>query len=455
MCFRNYINCINFLLSIYKLFYNETDANIEYVKHTAELCGPIGKKLLQFIVMHEGILSTDSKDKLTYIFENCPTHSWKETEMQYFHDHGRYIHNDFLINNDDTIPIGSGTIGQVYRLFSLEHNKYVALKIRHSNVEYELCIFVKTITRVLNAVNMITFIPFTILIHDFLENIHNQLDYKNEAFNTTLLRKNNVANPHIIIPEIYYCSESTICMSYHDGIPFTEIQDISTKNKIAHDMFLFNMSSLLIYDFLHCDLHYGNWKVNIDNDGNYTIIIYDCGIMGSTNSDEINKKICMSCMDGDYNTIFSIVAKDLNTPNGILMTEYTQMIMKKNYKTSTDRFSDFLKQLLIYRIKFNSQYLTCTQGLMKCLGLLIYSSEKLTKVLGKEGSRLEVLVCYYSGILEKTKLYPELLDYLNNWIKEDPSIEIVFYDWLEEYFGHRDKTVFIDVILHKLTQTPT
>jgi predicted unusual protein kinase regulating ubiquinone biosynthesis (AarF/ABC1/UbiB family) len=241
-------------------------------------------------------------------------------------------------------------------------------------------------------------------------------------------------------------------MSYHEGTSFFDIKDTVLKNKVANDIFMFNMSSILVHDFLHCDLHFGNWKVNVKGD-DYDIIIYDCGIMGSTFSDIVNKEICMACMDGDYNKIYSILVKDMDSQkNGMLMKEYTHNIMLKEYTTRSEKFSDFLKQLFIYNIKFNRRYLRCIQGLMTCLSLLIFSSEKLNKLLGKEGNRLEVLVYYYSGVLEKTKKYPEFLKYLNEWIENDPNIEIIFYEWLEKYFGHTDKSVFIDAILIKLME---
>lgn len=453
MCFVNYINCANFIYSLYKLFYYKTAKNIENVKKAAELCGPTGQKLLQFIVMHDGFLSPESKEELSYIFEKCTTHSWKDTEQTYLRDFGKHIEEDFYVNYKDIIPIGSGTIGQVYRLYSTEFNQYVALKVRHSNVEADARNFVKIITRVVNIMNTFTFIPFTILINEFLENIYIQLDYTNEAYNTQLLRKNNANNDHIIIPIVYYSSESIICMSYHDGIPFTSINDNVLKSKISHDLLMFNMSSILIHDLLHCDLHYGNWKVDI-KDGEYNIIIYDCGIMGSTFNSNVNKDICMACMDGDYNKIYSILVNDMDVQkNGLLMKEYTRQIMLKEYPSRSDRFSNFLKQMFVYNIKFNNRYLRCIQGLMTCLSLMIISSEKLNKLLGKEGSRLEVFICYYSGVLEKSQKYPELLQHINDWIEKDKNIEKVFYEWLDEYFGHTDKSAFIDAILIKLMES--
>lgn len=453
MCFMNYINCLNLVYALYKIFYYKSDKNIENVKICAEACGPIGQKLLQFMVMHDGFLASDTKEKLSYIFENCTTHSWEDTQKIYLHDFGRDIEDDFEITYKDTIPVGSGTIGQVYKLYSIDQTEYVAVKVRHCNVEEEAHKFVNTITVILDFINKITLLPFTILINEFLENIFMQLDYTTESHNTDLLRKNNINNPQIIVPVVHFYSESVICMSYHEGLSFTHITDDLLKNKISHDIFMFNMSSILIYDLLHCDLHYGNWKIKLHGDNDYSIIIYDCGIMGSTFNEDINKRICIACMNGDYNTIYSILVKDMDTqPNCHLMKEYTEYIMKKEYTNRSERFTDFLKQLFIYKININRRYLRYIQGLMTCMHLLILSSEKLNRLLGKEGNCLEVLLCYYRGLLEKTKRYPDLLNYLNVWIEKDPSIEHKFDEWLEENFGHRDKTVFIDAILIKLLE---
>ena len=452
MCFVNYINCAKFIYALYKIFYHKSRKNIENVKNAAEACGPTGQKLLQFMVMHDGFLCEESKKELSYIFEECSTHSWEDTEKIYLYEFKKPISQDFSINDTDIIPIGSGTIGQVYRLYSFEYQEYVALKVRHSNVLEDTENFVKIFTRVIHLMNSITFMPFTVLINEFLENIYIQLDYTNEAYNTDVLRKNNVINKHIIIPTVYYSSESVICMSYHDGVPFTSITDDILKSKISHDILMFNMSSILIHDLLHCDLHYGNWKVDIKDD-DYNIIIYDCGIMGSTFNATVNKDICMACMDGDYNKIYSILVNGMGDQrNSLRMKEYTSQLMRSEYQTRSDRFSLFLKQMFVYNIKFNHRYLRCIQGLMTCLSLIIISSEKLNKMLGKEGCRLEIFICYYSGVLEKSKKYPELLNHINTWIDEDKNIEKVFYEWLDAYFGHNDKSAFIDAILLKFRE---
>jgi predicted unusual protein kinase regulating ubiquinone biosynthesis (AarF/ABC1/UbiB family) len=126
MCFvNNYINCAKFIYALYKIFYNSSPQNIENVKKAAEVCGPTGQKLLQFMVMHDGFLSDESKKELSYIFEECSTHSWEDTEKIYLSEFKKPISEDFSINDIDIMPVGSGTIGQVYRLYSLKYKEYV------------------------------------------------------------------------------------------------------------------------------------------------------------------------------------------------------------------------------------------------------------------------------------------------------------------------------------------
>lgn len=457
MHFMTYIKCARYIYSLRCLFYNESEKNIEYVKKCALECGSIGQKLLQFLVMQNGFFTSECKSKFLYIFEDCHSHSWEDTKRIYKSDFGREIEEDFVIDieSDDIVPIGSGSIGQVYKLYNRDLQEYIALKVRHVNIEIETANFIKNISSILDIANIIVSIPFSILIKEFLKNIDSQLDYFLETHNTNKIRINSTNDKHIIVPSVYFNSARIIAMSYHEGVSFIELTDEKLKSKIAADMFMFNLSSLLVHDLLHCDLHYGNWKVieskNKNNPNDYKLLIYDCGIVGSTKNNEINQQICMACMDGDYNKVLAILTPNLEKQkNGVKMKEYTYMIMTTYYANRLDRMTDFLKKISIYKIKINREYLRCIQGLLTCLSILLITSEKLTKLLGKDGTCLEVFVCYYSGVLKRINKYPLLMKYLDQWIENDPNIEIVFYKWMEDMFGHQDKEVFIDAMLHKL-----
>lgn len=455
MCCITYIKCARYIYSLRCLFYNETDTNIEIVKKNAEDCGPIGQKLLQFLIMHNGFLTTECKNRFSYIFEDCHKHSWEETRLIYREDFGHDIEQDYEIDEESTNPIGSGTIGQVYKLYNRTLKEHIALKVRHVNIEVQAEVFISNICSILDIAGTIMIIPFAIIVKEFLRNISLQLDYELEARNTDMIRKNCEKDTHIIVPTVYYNSNRVIAMSYHEGISFLDLTDENQKTRIAADMFMFNLSSLLVHDLLHCDLHYGNWKIvqSPDNPMHHKLIIYDCGITGSTRNNKVNQQICVACMDGDYNTVLRIVTPDIdNHKNGEKMKKYTDIIMTTYYANRLDRMSDFLKYLFIYKIDINTEYMRCIQGLLTCISILMLTSEKLIKLLGKEGARVEVFVCYYSGVLRRINKYPLLLQYLDKWIADDPTIEEVFYDWMDDMFGHRDKEVFIDAILHKLTR---
>lgn len=453
MCCVTYIKCVKYIYSLQCLFYDESDKNISIVKKNAEECGPIGQKLLQFLIMHNGFLTTECKRRFSYIFEDCNKHSWEDTQIIYSQDFGHNIEQDFVIEDADKIPIGSGTIGQVYKLYNRTLKEYIALKVRHKNIELEAEVFINNICSILDIAGTIIMLPFAIIVKEFLRNINLQLDYITEAHNTDLIRMNCAEDTHIIIPTVYFSSYRVIAMSYHKGVSFLDITDEKLRSRIAADMFMFNLSSLLVHDLLHCDLHYGNWKIvqSSDDINDYKLIIYDCGITGSTKNNKVNQQICMACMDGDYNTVLSIVTPDIDShKNGQKMKAYTDKIMTTYYYNRLDRMTDFLKYLFIYKIDINTEYMRCIQGLLTCIGILLVTSEKLTKILGKEGTRLEVFVCYYSGVLRRINKYPSLLRYFDKWISEDPTIEEVFYDWMDNMFGHRDKDIFIDAMLYRL-----
>ena len=99
---------------------------------------------------------------------------------------------------------------------------------------------------------------------EFINNIYLQIDYVQEAKNTIQLRKNFINNKCIIIPEVYTYTDNFIIMSYHHGEQYNNVDENS---QILSSMMInfFYMTSLLVYDFLHADLHYGNWKIIKEN----------------------------------------------------------------------------------------------------------------------------------------------------------------------------------------------
>jgi hypothetical protein len=87
------------------------------------------------------------------------------------------------------------------------------------------------------------------------------------------------------------------------------------------------------------------------------------------------------------------------------------------------------------------------QGLTTCMSILKIDTDKLVKTLGVEGNNKAVLISYYHGMLGKLARFTDLYDLFSKMIAEDPTITETYENWLEDSFGHRDKDVFIDVMM--------
>jgi predicted unusual protein kinase regulating ubiquinone biosynthesis (AarF/ABC1/UbiB family) len=442
-------NCAKLLHALYQIFYYETDTNIAYLKQAAAQCGPIGNKLLQFIMMHDGFLSVKCKTHFGHVFEDCVTHDWKETSSMYLLDFGKDIEEDYEITEESKKPIGSGSIGQVYKLYHRNMNTYVAMKVRHPHIEKSATRFVNTITYLLSLGEYVRTIPFAVLIREFLNNVHIQLDYEIEAQNTKKLYENFIDETHLLIPNVYEYSPRFIVMTYYDGCSFPEITDDVLRNKVSCDIYLFITSCMINFDFMHSDLHYGNWKVIKEPE--YKLVIYDCGIVGSTKNLEVNKEVTFALLNGDYRAIARILVPDMETQkNGKQMKEELEIIMNTPYVRSSDRFGEFLKRALILGIRVNENVLRCVQGFIIALSIISISTDKLTNLLGRGLDLKEIIICYEHELLQRLGKYRKLNRTFASWIQEDPCIEKRFYEWLDDNFGHTDKDVFMDVIMEQL-----
>jgi predicted unusual protein kinase regulating ubiquinone biosynthesis (AarF/ABC1/UbiB family) len=395
--------------------------------------------------MYDGFLSAQSKKQLHHVFENCEIHDWSYTENVYKDTFNRSIYEDFTITGESKTPIGSGSIGQVYKLWSPKHNKYVAIKVKHPNVDHVATVFVKNITCLLTFCQYFYKIPFALVIKEFLSNVILQLDYKHEADNLCRMRSNFASEKHIVIPEVLESSPRIIIMTYHNGVSFLDITDSALRSRVACDVYMFSTTSLVCHDFVHCDMHFGNWKVDLDTQ---QIIIYDCGIVGSTGRLETNKNVFLASFENDYKKIAEAVVPNFEKlKEGRMIAQYIDKLSSTPYDNPVDRFADFIKKVFESGISVDSNALRCVQGLMLCMTTMLISTRHLIMILeGRYGVAMEVFLCYTHGLLEKIGKYSELKLKIEEWIRNDPNIESKFTSWLDDTFGHADKDVFIEVL---------
>ena len=461
--FYDIYRMLTYIYALYRLYYNETAENAEWVSACAKRCGAIGTKLLQFLISNDGFFSPECRTKLDFVFEDNDIHAFEHTVRMYELDFGRSIYDDFDVPRSSPWspprssqwspprPIGSGTIGQVYKLHHKHLNIDVAVKVKHPNVDNEARSFTQSLIWVLYAVEKVKAIPFSFMLKEFLYNIDLQLDYTEEARQTMIMRKNFESEPHVVIPYIYDHSQHFIIMSYHEGISYKQITDPQLKKHVSIDMYLFMISCLLNYDLIHCDLHVGNWKIALNDDGTYQFIVLDYGLTCSIGDHELSKRVLSAMFVDDFIEIGKVMLLDWeNDPRWPSVVQMAEELSLKSCSNYCDRYTILYRTLLGDGMQLNMQAVRMCHGISICIQVMNLTRTNLRKILGKEGHCKEVMLCYNLDLISRINKYTALHETFADWVAEDDSNTVVYENWLEKTFGHKNRDVFIDLTLDGL-----
>ena len=93
----------------------------------------------------------------------------------------------------------------------------------------------------------------------------------------------------IVIPKLICFSSNVIIMTYEDGISFDDIDknDVNLINKLAFCLTSFQRQNSCIFGLIHGDLHTGNWKIRLDDNNDFKLIVLDFGIMYNIDKDTV------------------------------------------------------------------------------------------------------------------------------------------------------------------------
>lgn len=245
-------------------------------------CGPIPIKFGQWYAMRSSIKNQYLQDKLLNTLENCPTHSLNYTKQIYLKDFCRNLDDD--ISLDSLEPFASGSVGQVYKGTCIKSNKKIVMKVSHPNLYKNIMIF-----HFLLIVLKFIFCCNNININVFIQNIKRQFDYEIEALNMHSMYNIYKNDDTIIIPKLINFSSNVIIMTYEDGISFDDIDktDNNLINKLAFCLTSFQRQNSCIFGLIHGDLHTGNWKIRLNNNNDFKLIVLDFGIMYNIDKDTV------------------------------------------------------------------------------------------------------------------------------------------------------------------------
>ena len=272
--FFNIIYCIYNIYYLNKYIDNKDlfEYYIKKVKNNIDNIGIFAIKLVQWGLDRLSSIYEEDKcnkilEKFNNYYENCNFHDFSHTEKLYYKDFNSNILDDFEI---DKVPIASGSIGQVYKGYyknKIKNGKKikVAIKVLHPNIEYQLSVpnnILIFLNYIANKIGFLNKFRSIVDINIFFKNLQKQINLDIESNNIRKMNKIYQNNSFIVIPKVYKNSNNIIVMSYEEGEFFENINlSEYQKFKIIILLRIYLNSSGAIDNFMHGDLHNGNWKV--------------------------------------------------------------------------------------------------------------------------------------------------------------------------------------------------
>jgi len=278
----NYIK-LTFWLSLYYFKKGDPEIIEDIIIKNIKECGCIAIKFTQWILPKiESIYEVDFTNnnftwfkKLETLYDDCNEHSFEYTKYLYSKGFNSSLEKDYEVIE----LIGSGSIGQVYKVKSKIDNKIYALKCLHPELTKHINFFYLIVWLMYNTPIIKSYVRYYLPIRliDFIKDFKTQINLINEGNNCLKFFDYYRDNDMIIIPSVSRMTNDILIMSYEDGIKFedTGISEYD-RNKVFILVKLFIKNNEHILNFLHGDLHKGNWRIRID-DKDIKLVIYDFG----------------------------------------------------------------------------------------------------------------------------------------------------------------------------------
>lgn len=245
--------------------------------------GPSYIKLGQWLSTRADILPQPYLDVLAKLQDEVPPASFSEVKSMIENELGdiQYVFDEF-----NTSALSGASLGQVY--LARYKGKDVIVKISRPNIEQIIekdIFFLKKILPIATR-----FIDPNLrfsaegMLSQFIETIHEEMDYRIEADNLITI-KNNLKNDRmIIIPNVIQerTSKHVLTLEYIPGIKITDIEKLEAmgidREKLVIRVHHVFFKMLLRHNIFHADPHPGNISVAPDSGG--AIILYDFGMVG-------------------------------------------------------------------------------------------------------------------------------------------------------------------------------
>lgn len=296
------------------------------IRKVLEQLGPAYIKLGQMLSTRPDLVGMEIAEELQKLRDNTPVTPFNEMKALIEEELDTPL--DEIFSNIDETPIGSASIGQVYRGELKGTGEKVAIKAQKPNsreiIENDVKIMKFLADRMDKYISATRTYNLPAIVSEFERSIFKEIDYMKELMNLQNLSRNFKDVDYIKIPDAYenYCSEKVITMELIKGVKITDLIERDypkiDKKKIASYGVKSYFKQVLIDGFFHADPHPGNLIVTEDR----KLCYIDAGMMGILNEDfkENLAELILLLLSGNTNNIINqliymgVISPLQNTP---------------------------------------------------------------------------------------------------------------------------------------------
>ncbi|MDH3312489.1 MAG: AarF/ABC1/UbiB kinase family protein [Nitrosopumilus sp.] len=255
--------------------------NARKVLDTFISLGPVYIKLGQWLSSRADILPQPYLEELSKLQDSVPAAPFDQAKSIIEKDLGPITEK---FDEIDPNSISGASLGQVYR--GSISGKQIVIKVKRPGIEKIVAEDIKVLKKILPLA--MRFVDPNLrysakaMLSQFIETIHEEMDYTNESENLKKIKHDLENNSKVVVPSVYddYSSKNILTMEYLPGIKITNVEALNEKGidrqKLVIDVHKVFFTMLLKHSIFHADPHPGN--ISVTDDGK--LILYDYGMVG-------------------------------------------------------------------------------------------------------------------------------------------------------------------------------
>jgi predicted unusual protein kinase regulating ubiquinone biosynthesis (AarF/ABC1/UbiB family) len=342
----------------------EEDAAPEELSADLEKLGPTFVKVGQLLSTRTDLLPPQYLAALSRLQDSVEPFPFSDVQTIVEQELGVKISKAFLSFDEE--PEAAASLGQVHRA-QLRDGRVVAVKVQRPGIVERVAEDVKTLEEIAAFLEKHTDAAhrynITGIVQEFKEAIVIELDYKREAMNLKLVRRNLRDFDQIIVPPPVdgYTTSRVLTMDYVRGVKATSLSPLAridiNGEALAKTLIRAYLKQIIVDGVFHADPHPGN--VLLTEDGRIALI--DLGMIGriSPSMQETLLKLLLEVADGRGEDAANVVMS-----LGEKLPEFDEHRFKRDITAMVNRHAhDSLADLEVGRVFMQLQLVAAKGGI--------------------------------------------------------------------------------------------